>query len=156
MQSKLRATVIIVGALLVANVAAARDKPVEFGVQASFADNDLDFGIGVRLITDFDALANRVKLIGSFDYFFPSGGAHYWELNGNAVYVFAVRRSRVEPYLGGGLNIAHYYGGGSSSKLGLNLVGGINFRGESLKPFVEGKVEIRDNGPFVVAAGFRF
>jgi hypothetical protein len=147
---------IVAGALLMASMASAYDQPVEFGVQASLADNDLDFGIGARLITDFNALGDRVKFIGTFDYFSPDAGS-YWELNGNAVYVFAPRHSTLRPYLGGGLNLGHYSSGGASdSKLGLNLVGGINFRGRSIKPFVESKVEIRDNGPFVVSAGLRF
>ena len=157
MQRGLRVLVIVAGALLMAGVAGASDKPVEFGVQASLADNSLDFGIGARFITDFHEVADRVQLIGTFDYFFPGGGLTYWELNGNLVYEFPVRRSKLKPYLGAGLNLAHSSAGGSSdSKLGLNLVGGINFRGESLKPFVESKIEIRDGGPFVVSAGFRF
>jgi hypothetical protein len=157
MQRELRVLfIVVVGTLFMAGVATAHAQPVEFGVQASLADNDLDFGIGARLITDFDALGDHVKFIGTFDYFFPNVG-NYWELNGNAVYVFAPRHSTLRPYLGGGLNLGHYSGGGASdSKPGLNLVGGINFRGRSLKPFVEAKVEIRDDGPFVVSAGFRF
>jgi hypothetical protein len=153
MQSKLSTLAIFLSALLMASMAAARDKPVELGVQASLADSGLNFGIGARLVTDFPALADRVRFIGTFDYFFPDGGRHYWELNGNLVYAFHVRRSKVEPYAGAGLALGHSPG---DSAFGLNLVGGLNFRGSSLKPFVEAKVEVRDGGPFVVAAGFRF
>ena len=153
MQSRLWALIVVVVASLTASMAAAHDRPVEFGVQASLADSGLNFGIGARLITDFPALADGVKFIGTFDYFFPDGDRHYWELNGNLVYAFHVRRSKIEPYAGAGLVLGHIPG---DSRLGLNLVGGINFRGASLKPFVEAKVEVRDGGPFVVAGGFRF
>ena len=157
MQNMLRISAIFVGALLMAGAATTHAQPVEFGVQASLADHDLNFGIGARLITDFNALGDHVKFIGSFDYFFPDNDANYWELNGNAVYLFTPRHSTLRPYLGGGLNLGHYSGGGvSDSKVGLNLVGGINFRGRSLKPFVEAKIEIRDGGPFIASAGFRF
>ena len=157
MQSRMCALIAVVGALLTASMAAAHDKPVEFGVQASVGDNDLDVGIGARVITDFDALGDHFNFIGTFDYFFPGGGLTYWELNGNAVYVFTPRHSSLRPYLGGGLNLGYASGpGGSASKLGLNVVGGINFRGQSLKPFVETKVVVRNGGHFVVSAGFRF
>jgi hypothetical protein len=149
MQKQVRVLVMAVVALLAAGTSFA----AEYGVQASFADNSIDFGIGGRVIADMDQLADGVRLIGSFDYYFPDGGWHYWELNGNLVYAFHLRRSRIEPYAGAGLVLGHRTG---NSELGLNLLGGINLPTKSLKPFVEAKVELRDGGPFVIAVGLRF
>jgi hypothetical protein len=114
-----------------------------------------------------------VELHGSFDYFFPSdppggGDLTYWEINANLVYVVPLGSPPINPYFGGGLNLAHagvespLPGGGTISlgdeDLGLNLVGGtsINLNNSRLRPFVEARFELSGGEQFVVTAGLQF
>jgi hypothetical protein len=157
MRRALCVLVVAVVTVFVASVAFANDERLEFGVQASFADNDLDFGIGGRVSAPLDAVGDGFSLLGTFDLFFPDGPASYWEANGNLVYTFRLRRSRLHPYVGAGLNLGHWSSGGASdSDMGLNVLGGINIPARRLRPFVEARVELRDNGPFLISAGLRF
>ena len=133
-----------------------------FGGQLSFA-SDANFGIGARVVADFASLVPRVRnvsLIGSLDYFFPGRSVTYFELNGNAVYRISVTGWRITPYVGGGLNIGHAGGaraGGSSSQVGLNLVGGTWFnRAGGVRPFLELRAELGGFGQFLVTGGMLF
>lgn len=140
------------------------------GGQVSFAD-DVDFGIGPRLVIDLPGDSN-LGIIGSFDYFFPDTGSgaffgtdidiNYWELNGNLVYLLELEDSAVLPYAGGGINFAHVSatvesGGtsesGSDSEIGLNILGGIQFPGESVTPFAELRIEASGGEQTVVTGG---
>ncbi len=161
-------SLVAVAVLGLAVSARAEDKSVSFGVQGSWG-NDSDFGVGARVIAPLNSLQKGVEGIASFDYFFPStgdggfdSGVKYWEANANLVYRLpGKRRSSVRPYLGAGLNVAHgsfgsddgWGGSGSSTKVGLNLLGGLTF---SERFFLESKFEAGGGEQFVVSGGFRF
>ena len=129
-----------------------------FGVQASFAD-DADFGVGARLALAPPA-GSPVRIMASFDWFFPDAPVDYWELNGNVVYMVPVVNSAVAPYVGGGLNVAHVSVdggtiGSSDTDMGLNLLGGMEFGGQ-LPLYLEARVEISGGEQFVITGGFYF
>ncbi|HEX7051637.1 MAG TPA: hypothetical protein VF188_15640 [Longimicrobiales bacterium] len=140
---------------LVAINAPAAQAQVSFGAQASFAD-DTDFGVGAR--ANIGLPFSGFKAIASFDYFFPDG-FDYFELNGNAVYSIRTTTPGFGPYVGGGLNIAHSSVDAidfSDTEMGLNLLGGAEFGTGPIKPFAELRIELRDEGQFVLAGGVNF
>jgi opacity protein-like surface antigen len=119
-------------------------------------------GLGARLRYDLGDIHEGLGAVGSFDFFFPGNDVpgvdvSYWELNANATYDIPVQAS-IKPYAGAGLVFGHVSAGSvSDSKVGLNALGGINFKiGEQLKAFVEAKFEIRSGSQFVVSGGVRF
>lgn len=78
----------------------------------------------------------------TFDYYFTSGDLTFWGLSGNALYQFGVDNQEFTPYAGGGLGIYRrsfdtQFGSASSTDLGLNLLFGIQFPLESVRPFAE-------------------
>ena len=144
--------------LFLAGTATEAQAQTRFGVQASLAD-DADFGVGARVALSPPG-PSPIKILGSFDLFFPDGPVDYWELNGNIVYVVPVQNSAVAPYIGGGLNVAHFsFDGGtfgsSDTEMGLNLLGGIEFGG-ALPLFVEARVEVEGGEQFVLTGGIYF
>lgn len=93
----------------------------------------------------------------SFDYYFVSSGIEgvdfsFFTIDFNALYEFGVENESFTPYAGGGLGILRSStsvdGGdgfglsGSSTEVGINLVGGAVFETESLKPFVQAKINV--------------
>lgn len=145
-----------------AGAAAGLHAQVRFGGQLSFGDN-ADFGIGARLeYTPRRLIPNApVVAAASFDWFFPDEPAgvniQYWELNYNIAYLFPTPSLR--PYAGGGLNLAHASAdpGGSDTKLGLNLLGGLKFSTAGrLAPFIEARVELSGGEQFVITGGILF
>ncbi|MEN8144359.1 MAG: hypothetical protein ABFS14_05350, partial [Gemmatimonadota bacterium] len=140
--------------LFLAGTAKEAQAQARFGVQANIAE-DFDFGVGARVALSPPG-PSPIKLIGSFDLYFPDDPVDYWELNGNIVYVVPVQNSAVAPYVGGGLNIAHASVDGvpfaSDTEAGLNLLGGIEFGG-TVPIFVEAKVEVEGGEQFVVTGG---
>ena len=159
---------LVIALAAVSRPAAAQTK---FGVNAAFG-TDTDFGLGARLTFP---LGEKLKEKGidalvSFDYFFPSGDATYWEATANGTYTIKANNASIAPYVGAGLSVAHAGAGGaagdacsalnldcSSTRAGLNLLGGIKFKAaERLVPFVEGRFAIRSNSQFVIAGGVYF
>jgi hypothetical protein len=141
-----------------AGAAAELRAQVRFGGQLSFGDN-ADFGIGARLEYTPRRLIPNAPVVSSasFDWFFPDErGVDYWELNYNIAYQF--QADALRPYAGGGLNLAHESGaGGSDTRLGLNLLGGLKFRTAGrLAPFVEARVELSGGEQFVITGGVLF
>ena len=142
---------------------------VRVGGQVSFAD-DADFGLGPRIAFALSSLTSGLWLVGSFDYFFPDqgldgmpGNREYWEINSNLLYhVDLVDATNLEPYFGAGLNVARRTipsavpEAESTTRLGLNLVGGLNFPLAGLTPFVELRFEIAGGEQFVIAGGILF
>jgi opacity protein-like surface antigen len=149
----------------------ASQKSLWFGPQASFA-NESDLGVGARAlwkVPDHD----RLGLITSFDYFFPSGsqgavttGAKHWEVNGNVAYHFG-RRWR--PYVGPGLNMARrsadlsFLGqppvSTSDTAVGVNVLGGVRRIGNRQRDrqyFAEARYEVKGGEQFLVSAGVLF
>lgn len=143
--------------------AAAPQRPVSFGVQASFG-TDTDFGIGGRVIFGLRSLFPTAPLEAhvGFDYFFPGANVTYWEINGNVAYRIPNVRGSLAPYVGGGLNLAHAsvdIGGVSASNtdVGLNLLGGTTFGTRSkVKPFAEARLTLGGGDQFVITGGVRF
>ncbi|MFP4227986.1 MAG: hypothetical protein ACLFTE_04065 [Salinivenus sp.] len=78
----------------------------------------------------------------TFDYYFTPDGFTFWGLSGNALYPFGIDNQQFTPYAGGGLGIYSrsvdaQFGSASSTDLGLNLLFGIQFPLESVRPFAE-------------------
>lgn len=145
---------------------------VRVGGQISFAD-DTDFGIGPRLGIELPSIAPGLWLVGSFDYFFPDRGLagtsssssiDYWEFNANLLYgVDLPDVTNLEPYFGAGLNLARQSvtpndgsASVSDSRLGLNLVAGLDFPLTAITPFVEIRLEVDGGDQFVVTGGLTF
>lgn len=104
------------------------------------------------------AAVEGLAIVPDFTWFFPDG-YDYFEINGDVVYNFTVGPdSPVMPFAFAGLNIARfsYDTFGSSTDVGLNLGGGINFQAGSLQPFAGAKFEIQDATGFVLFGGLGF
>lgn len=135
--------------------------PVNFGVQASFAD-DTDFGVGARVELGLAQLSPRLFAIGSFDWFFPDG-FDYFEVNANLGYSIPLTSPTFVPYVGGGLNIARasvkvFGESHSDTEVGLNVLGGTKFKPVSARftPFLEARVELNGGEQFVISGGILF
>jgi hypothetical protein len=103
-----------------------------------------------------------VQLVPNFLWFFPDN-YDYFEINGDVVYNFLVSAdSPVQPFAFAGLNIARtsvdlgQFGSASSTDVGLNIGGGVNFVAGSLNPFAGAKFEIQDATGFVIFGGLGF
>ncbi len=150
---------------------------LRFGVQGNYAD-DFDFGVGARVETSLASLAPENPLVGAlrgfaaFDYFFPdcSGltavdfDCSYWELHGGAKLPLPISET-LRTYAGAGLGIARYsiseedLGGlvdASSTDLGLNLLGGVEFPLSGLSSFAEARIELGGGEQFVLSLGVLF
>jgi hypothetical protein len=119
-----------------------------FAIQGDWGDDE-DFGIGARVFFDVGGRHDGWGGLASFDYFFPGDDFRYWELNGNLTYALG---GDLQPYVGGGLNLAHLglRGAGSDTNVGLNLLGGIRV---SRRVFAEGRVELGGGKQFVLTVG---
>jgi len=144
------------------STSAAQERPVLFGPQIDWGIDDADFGIGGRVMAQLPETPLGIN--GSFDYFFPSGNVDYWEINGNLVYYFKLTDAVVEPYAGGGLNIAHASvdlpegssGDGSNTDIGINALAGMKFNIATLSSFGEARFEIDGGEQFVLTFGLLF
>jgi hypothetical protein len=168
------------GLALVASSASAQAQTsgTRFGVEAAFGANN-SVGIGVGAFIKFhlaDISEHPITGRASFDYFFPGSsycggfdgcGVHYFKIAADGLYDIANASSNIKPYVGAGLEMTRisfgdsYCGGGfyscSSSNVGLDLVGGINFAGNSkLMPFVEVNLAASSGSEFLIKAGIHF
>jgi len=90
-------------------------------------------------------------------YIFDGGSA--FDISGDALFAFGVRSDTVEPYAGAGLGIFHVSadGGGSATRLGLNLLGGAKFLPlQTIQPFVEMRFTVGDFNPILITGGVLF
>ena len=88
----------LVGALSLGTTGLAAQS-VRFAPQIDFATNNLNFGLGGRLDLGLaKTLGAPIDGVGSFDYFFGTGGVHIWEINANVFYNFKVPKSNITPY----------------------------------------------------------
>ncbi len=161
------AITIVAASALLASTAhaqrAARDPSTanpHFGLQADLGSDNVNLGIGVRYENSMRGLfpaTPNLRFIGSFDYFFPSSPAHYWEVNADVVNLFTWRGARVVPYAGAGLNVARAYvtGGGGNTDVGVNIAGGFRLPGQ-YRPYLEGRLELGGGDRFVVTFGWLF
>ena len=161
---KLFAVTVLTGAVSVAPAILAAQQPFHLGAQASWG-SDSDVGIGVRYENDLNRLipARNLRVVGSFDWFFPGNNVDYFEINANVAYQFTLPGSRIGPYAGGGLNIARantdlgVLGRSSDTQVGLNLLGGLRFPSAGrIRPYVEGRFELSGGEQFVLTGGLLF
>lgn len=164
--------VVMVTAVLAFASAVPASGQAVFGPQLSWGE-DSDLGLGARvevplanLVTaDEGSAASRLRLIGSFDWFFPGDEPQgvdltYWELNANLAY--PIPADGLRPYAGGGLNIAHanvdvednaFFEDASDTEVGLNLLAGLQFLVGDLDAFAEARFELGGGEQFVLSAG---
>lgn len=117
-----------------------------------------------------------VVLNAGFDYYFTDGGApdglgvaadiRYITIEVNGLYAFDVDHERIRPYAGAGLaygrvsSSASAFGvslGGSSSQLGLNLIGGAALETENrFRPFAQVRISTLPGSNFGLVGGLLF
>jgi hypothetical protein len=129
----------------------------EWGVQGAVAlTGGNDFGVGGRVRYPF-SLTRPAPISAMADLnWFPNTGGSTFDLNWNLVYNF-VPHGSARPYAGGGVNLAIPTASGSSTRLGLNGVGGFEFgRVGQLTPYLEGRYTFFSLRAFIVTFGVRF
>lgn len=146
-------------------VPASADTPVAFGAQLNIA-NDFDFGVGGRATFGTESIVERTRAVASFDFYFPDGPVDFWELNFNGHYLFDLPDFPAQLYAGTGLHLGHAsvdvntgFGtvSGSSSDVGLNLLGGVEFNIDApVQPFAELKIELGGAEQFIITGGLMF
>ncbi len=171
-------TAVAAAALALAGVAAgtpAMGQGIDLGAQVSSGD-DSDFGIGGRLLVDLGPLDAGLRLVGSFDLFFPDdleidavgagvdADVDYWEANVNLLYTLGLPVVPLTPYVGGGLNLAHIQVSGSpggefdgeDTRSGVNALIGAELDLGSVSPFGEFRYEIEGGEQWVFTVGLVF
>ena len=155
---KLLCTVALFGMLAVPAAAVAQ---INIGPLAAFHD-DFDFGVGAFAGIPVPSLDENLSIVPSFVYYFPDN-FDAWEMNGDVVYAFEVSDDTpVLPFAFAGLNLTRVsvdlgtFGSASSTEMGLNLGGGIQFRSESVNPFSGAKFTLGDFDGFVIFGGVGF
>ena len=88
-----------------------------------FLDTPNNPGIGVSIGHEF---VDNVRGVAEFDYLFKNKGASGWNINVNAEYLFSIQNI-LTVYPIAGMNVLGWSGDESTSKLGLNLGGGIEY-----------------------------
>ena len=152
---------------LSAPVAAQEDAPVDsvhFGFQLSYAE-DTDFGIGARAEMSLRSVHPALRVVGSFDYFFPDNAGlddvsvTYYEVNANLVYGFTLENNpNLAPYVGGGLgwtraSVSFFGESASGTKIGTNVLVGSFFGTGKPRFFAEIRFESRGGGEQAILAG---
>jgi len=157
-------------------VASLQGQGVSLGVQGSVAE-DTDFGLGPRAIIDLGPFDAGLRLVGSFELFFPGssdfdGGSatisadnvNYWEANVNVVYTLGLPVVPLTPYVGGGLNFAHLLVEGSpggrfdtdGTDTGVNVLAGAELELFGFAPFFELRYELGGGDQWVATGGITF
>ena len=114
--------------------------------------DDFDVGIGAALNVPLTEFGEGVAIMADFIYFFPDSEADYLEFNGNLTYAFS-DGGRVAPYILGGVNVANVSVGvldEGSTKLGVNLGGGVYFNLGKIRPTFGLKAEVSGGKGFVL------
>ncbi|MEX2526447.1 MAG: SH3 domain-containing protein [Gemmatimonadota bacterium] len=144
---------------------ARMENRIRFGPQLSWGDSD-GVAVGVRVEYPTTTWHRSLRLVGSFDHYFPDVPAPFearvLEFSGNIQYVFPpLEPQHIAPYLGSGVSLAHgslAVNGvsGSLSELGFNLLGGAQFGDGPRRPFAEFRVAFSGLDQFVVTGGLLF
>ncbi|TVP55685.1 MAG: hypothetical protein EA351_10110 [Gemmatimonadales bacterium] len=130
--------------------------------------SDTDFGIGARgnlplgqLLTGEDqrgaSAISRLEFAGSIHQFFPSG-ADYTEVNADLLLpLFRLGDGAARSYVGSGIHLGRISPdvGGSDSKLGLNLIGGVRFNRPTMAPFFEVRASVGGVDQLSAVAGLQ-
>lgn len=137
---------------------------------------DTDLGVGLRAVLDLGPLDFGLRVIGSFDLFFPdeyelddgggiAGDADYWEANLNLAYDVGLPLVPITPYIGGGLNVAHIELKDTpnddaflldQTDTGVNVLGGVEIDAGAIAPFLEFRYEILGGEQWVISGGLLF
>jgi hypothetical protein len=154
------------GLCVLAQTAVAQ-KPWQFGPEVSLATNNLGPAIGARAV--FSGLGSAVKVPGleayaAFDYFFsPNVFSSIWELNINGTWDIPNMTGQFKPYVGAGINYAHYswpsafLSSFGASETGLNILGGTHFNPTpKLNLFGEVRIELRTASAIDFTVGILF
>ena len=167
-----RLTVAVLVSLLAVSTAAAQrkaamsqgDRPM-LGPQVGFATNNLNAFIGAQFSYP---VANQFDLYPSFQYYFPSNSYGAFgvsvtvlDLNFEGRYWPKLNMPNSGLYVGGGLNWTHVSVsagglGGSSSDVGLGLLGGWDFKAVSWRPFAQLHVVIGNADRIEFGGGINF
>lgn len=134
MRTLLLRSALLAGLTLALTTAASAQIQWQVGLGPTLSSGDNGFhGMGAATFT-LPAAPIKIRADGMFHSF---DGASLVELDGDAVYSFAP--GPVSPYVLGGLSWGNTSvdGGGSSSDLGFNLGGGVNFGLGSMQAFAE-------------------
>lgn len=128
---------------------------VEIGPRAGFDVGDVE-----ELFLGLDARINNARFPvtahPALDVYFIEGGSLV-HLNLNALYDFEIENTAFYPYAGGGLGFSFVNNGGSSSDVGLNLVGGARFASDNVfTPFAQAQFTIGDIDFFALSGGILF
>ena len=110
-------------------------------------DADVNFGIGGSLGAALNSLGEGFGLLADVIVFFPDGPANYLEVNGNVTYDFPLENSTLVPFLLGGVNIGRISASvgtisASTTRVGLNLGGGIDFDAGNFRPTAGVRAEV--------------
>ena len=149
MRIRAATTIILLLVSSLASTAAAQRKTLApqqserplLGPQLGVATNNLNVFIGAQFAYP---VAKQFDIYPSFDYYFPSSGfgvnVTVWALNAEGRYWPKLNIQNSGLYVGGGLNYTHWSGsafgfGGSSSEVGLGLLGGWDFKAVGWRPF---------------------
>jgi len=146
-----------------------------FGAEAAYA-NDFGLGVGARVVRDIDAfsdneesLLKQVRLIGELIYYVsPFDGCDAcgaWEADINGA--IPLDLGSADFYAGAGLNIARvsvdlgialpgFAYDASATRMGLNLLGGLNFPLGGLGAFAEGGLQLGGGEQFLIKSGVTF
>ncbi len=140
---------------------------MRLGAQLGYGTEIESLGIGAR----FDyAITDQILLAPDLMYFFgksQDGVDFSWfDINLNGNYVFEMSNPDIIPYVLAGLNIAFFSvdfegisifpGGGSSTNIGLNLGGGVDFVVSTFFVFGELRYVLSSSDQLVISGGVKF
>lgn len=159
-------------ATLLFAIAAPAAAQIYVSPEVAFA-SDFNIGVGFGVEVPVEEVNDRFSIHGNALYFFPGESAEeipgvdadvdYWELNANGRFRIPLADQSWTPYLGAGLNIGRVSGSVSidgvgstketSTELGVNVLGGVQFGDGASRPFVEGRYELGGGEQFVLSGG---
>lgn len=154
MLRQLRRVAVGIGLLtLVASSAEAQRPPYRphIGAHLSYNFDAEEFGIGPQF---YLPVARRLEFYPSFDYYFVDGPASLWQLNADLK--FKSREQHTWFYVGGGLAVSRVsVGQFDDTDIGANLLGGLEtVVWNTVHPYLEGRLTLKDNTAFQLAGGF--
>jgi hypothetical protein len=153
-----RACIALLTLVLVAYAPNARAQ-IKLGPRLTIDAGDIEaLAIGAELRAPFGNVP--VQFNGSFDFYLDDD-IDVFAIDGNVVYLFDVRNTTFTPYAGGGLGIANVSldngNGDGETEVGLNLVGGAEFKASRFTPFVQFQATVgSDLDRFGITGGLLF
>lgn len=158
----------VLGAVTIFAIAPnAVEGQIYLGPEVAYHD-DFNFGIGAVVEFDTPSITPGMGFWGDFIIFFPGDNQDYFEFNANLTYDFPLEDAPVVPFALAGLNIGRWsydagdidpefgVGDTSSTDLGFNLGGGVQFQAGSFNPRAGIRVTIADNTGIVFFASLPF